>query len=402
MVIWMVWAFEGMAMVRLSRAEQQERNRAAVLAAARDEFAERGYADAKVDRIAARAELTRGAVYSNFPSKRALYLAVLLDSLPRRAPAHHSPGLADALGAFARGWLERLPLTGDTPAGGHLRSWSLTGVFDDEPGRGALAQVARLEALLLGRALESCAPAAARRVRLAELVLTLLGGAGHLAETAPGFGDPFDVIRACEHLAGLDLADAWDPPHLPFVQPAQRVREEWVPPGELLDLLTGQATGFAGDGVIAVLGTARLGAAEEAVRAAAQVPGPVELEVPGAGLVPAVAEPARGVPVAEMGAALHTGTRRQQVTVVVVTSDRAELGRLVRLRLGDLAGCLLPVFGPPGVRVVLDDGAVAAAAGVRDADDTEAALRVRDGEIVARASGRGAAHAVGASARSDR
>ncbi|NGN69983.1 TetR family transcriptional regulator, partial [Streptomyces sp. A7024] len=67
-------------MVRLTRAQQQERTRAAVLTAARAEFAERGYAAAKVDGIAERAELTRGAVYSNFPSKRALYLAMLADT----------------------------------------------------------------------------------------------------------------------------------------------------------------------------------------------------------------------------------------------------------------------------------------------------------------------------------
>src|SRR3954466_9473140 len=101
-------------MVRLTRAQQQERNRAAVLAAARQEFAERGYADAKVDRIAERAELTRGAVYSNFPSKRALYLAVLIDSIEHTDEVGSSnSGLAQALGAFARVWLERLPLTGD-------------------------------------------------------------------------------------------------------------------------------------------------------------------------------------------------------------------------------------------------------------------------------------------------
>src|SRR5262245_58102608 len=101
----------GFRMVRLTRAQQQERNRAAVLAAARTEFAERGYADAKVDRIAERAELTRGAVYSNFPSKRALYLAVLLDDL---SPADASPTdrtLAEALGAFARVWLARVPVS---------------------------------------------------------------------------------------------------------------------------------------------------------------------------------------------------------------------------------------------------------------------------------------------------
>lgn len=152
-------------MPRLTRAQRQEHTRAAVLAAARAEFGKRGYADAKVDRIADRAELTRGAVYSNFPSKRALYLAVLLDSADHPVAAPPSPGpavppsdLAGALAAFARIWLERLPLTGDTAAGGSLQLRSLTGVFTDEPGRTALAQVARLEAVLLGLALESCAP----------------------------------------------------------------------------------------------------------------------------------------------------------------------------------------------------------------------------------------------------
>ena len=39
-------------MARLTRAQQQERTRAAVLVAARQEFAEYGYAEAKIDRIA--------------------------------------------------------------------------------------------------------------------------------------------------------------------------------------------------------------------------------------------------------------------------------------------------------------------------------------------------------------
>ena len=225
-------------MVRLTRAQQQERTQAAVLAAARDEFAEHGYVEAKVDRIAERAELTRGAVYSNFPGKRALYLAVLVDMVEGSAagevPRSSPPSAAAALGAFARVWLERLPLAGDTPAAGQLQLRSLAGVVDDEPARTALAQVTGLEALLLALALESGAPRGtgpARRVRLAELVLTLLHGAGHLAETAPGVGDPFDVARACEHLAGLDLADTWDPPHLPYVAPAQPCRRPVGPAG---------------------------------------------------------------------------------------------------------------------------------------------------------------------------
>ncbi|RSN71678.1 MULTISPECIES: TetR/AcrR family transcriptional regulator [Actinomadura] len=355
-------------MVRLTRAQRQERTRAAVLVAAQDEFAEHGYADAKIDRIAERAELTRGAVYSNFPSKRALYLAVLVDALDRDGDADGdgdaappAASLDEALGAFARARLERLPMSGDSPASAGLRLRSTDGLFDDDRGRAALAQVTWLEGLLLGLALETYAPRV-RRVRLAELVLTLLDGAGHLAGTAPGFGDPFDVARACRHLAGLDLGDAWDPPHLPFTAPATPVRDAWEPPAEPLDAITGDPADLGADGVVAVLGTGRLRAAEEAVRAAR----------PG-----------------------------EPVTVAVVTADPAELGRLVRLRIGDVARCLrraLPPDARPGLRLVLDErGAVAAAAGVPAPDDgTETAVRVRAGEIVARADGRGAAHAVAA------
>jgi AcrR family transcriptional regulator len=353
-------------MVRLTRAQQQERTRAAVLAAAREEFAERGYVETTVDRIADRAELTRGAVYSNFPSKRAVYLAVL-EAMVEVAAGGEAPSSPRSVGAgleaFARVWLERLPLAGDTPAGGRLQLRWLAGVVDDEPARAALAQVTQLEAVLLGLALEARRPRrnreGARRVRLAELVLTLLSGAGQLAETAPGFGDPFDVARACERLGGIDLRDAWDPPHLPYVAPARACEDGWAPPTGLVDLLTGREVGLDQDGVVALLGSSRLAAAEEAVRAA----GPGD-----------------------------------RVSVVALTGDPAETGRLLRLRVGDLAACGRRVFGPdpwPGLRVVVDDRLLTAAAvGLADPGDaTEAAVRVRDGGIVARAEGRGAGYA---------
>ncbi|MDX8035310.1 TetR/AcrR family transcriptional regulator [Lentzea sp. BCCO 10_0856] len=347
-------------MVRLTRVQQQERTRASVLAAAKEEFTEHGYAAAKIDRIAERAELTRGAVYSNFPSKRALYLAVLID-LVEGTSADGSPepaSMEEALGAFARAWLERLPLAGETASGGRLQLRSLTGVFDDDHGRAVLAQLAGLEAFLLGAALEG--GTSERRVRLASLVLTLLGGAGQLADTAPGSGDPFDLVLACQHLAGLGLADAWAPPYLAFVKPARPCRESWVAPADLVDLVGGEPVDLAVDGLVAVLGAGRLGAAEEAFRAA------------------------------------RAG---EQVTVVVVVSDAAEIGRLVRLRIADLMGCLRRVLPLPSLRIVLDDdAAVATALGLDDAgDETEAAMRVQGGAIVARAHGRGAAHAAAGS-----
>jgi AcrR family transcriptional regulator len=344
---------------RLTRAQQQERTRAAVLTAARHEFAEHGYGEATIDRIAERADLTRGAVYSNFPSKRALYLAVLVDQVERteadEEPDPRPSTVAGALEVFARAWLDRLPLAGDPPADGRLRLRSLTGAIEDGE---VLAELAQLEALLLGLALESF-PSRRRRVRLADVVLTLLAGAAQRAEMAPGSGDPFDVASACAHLAGLDLTDA-DPPHLAYVGAAKGARDAWAPP-PATDLVTGGRADLDADGVVAVLGARRLGAAEEAVRAARSA---------------------------------------DRVSLVVVTNDPAETGRLIRLRLGDLIGCLrrsLPARALPRCQLILDeDGRVAAAAGVPEPGDaTEVAVRVRGGQVTATAHGRGAGHAAG-------
>ncbi|NGN70170.1 TetR/AcrR family transcriptional regulator, partial [Streptomyces sp. A7024] len=251
---------------------------------------------------------------------------------------------ADALGAFARTWFD------------HPRP--LAGVLDDEPMRTAFGQLTRLEALLLALALESYAPSA-RQVRRSELVLRLLDGPSASVDPAHSLGDPFDIAQACTHLAGLLLADAWKPPYLDHIRPAETRRDTWNPPEALQDLITNHPVDFEADGVIAVLGTSRLEAAEEAVRAARD---------------------------------------GDQVTVAVTTSDPAEIGRLVRLRIGGTARCLRRVFAPgdlPRLRLVLDDrGLLAAAAGVKDPDDaTESAVRIKRGTIVARAQGRGAAHA---------
>ncbi|MEW1797982.1 MULTISPECIES: TetR/AcrR family transcriptional regulator [Streptomyces] len=351
-------------MARLTRAQQQERTRATVLVAARQEFAEHGYAEAKIERMAERAELTRGAVYSNFTGKRALYLAVLADDAeqartraerPLESPASTGP----ALGAFARVWLERLPLTGDTPGSGHLQLRSLSGVLDTEPARTALAELLRFEALLLALALEPHTALRRSTVRTAELALTLLNGAASLAENAPGTSDPFDLARAAEHLSGIALPDGGEPAHLPFVAPARPAQDPWAAPSGLRDEITGGSVGLGDDGVVIVLGVGRLSAAEETVTAAR----------PG-----------------------------DQVTFVVVTNDPAETGRLARLRITDLTGSLRRVFTDgelPRPRVVFDDdGTVAAALGPKPADDhTETAIRVHDGLIVARAEGRGAGHA---------
>jgi len=70
---------------RLSRAEQGERNRALVLAAARRVFLERGYAGATLEAIAEEAGFSKGVVYSQFAGKPDLFLALVDRRIAERA-----------------------------------------------------------------------------------------------------------------------------------------------------------------------------------------------------------------------------------------------------------------------------------------------------------------------------
>lgn len=346
-------------MTRLSRVETQRLNREKVLVAAQEEFTEHGYRNARIDSIAERAELTRGAVYSNFPGKRALYFAVLADLAERAAgqPAAEPGGtVRDALGAFAGAWVARLPLATDTEDGAAwLGTDLLPEILADERTRLPFAQLKRLDAILLGLALERL-ERAPRLVRMAEAALTTLHGASQLAAAAPGFGEPFNIVSACRQLVDLDLRDEWS--GAPIVAPVRSADERWSPP-EVTDLLRAETFRPAGDGVVAVLGLHRACAVEEAVRAA-----PPDAEV----------------------------------TAVLVTSEPGELAPLVRLSLAEISGLLrqaVPAPAWPRLRVVCEEsGALAEAAGVPSVSDaTETAVRIESGRIVARAEGFGACHA---------
>jgi TetR/AcrR family transcriptional regulator len=62
---------------RADRSDPSSRDR--LLAAAREEFAARGFAGAKIDRIAARARLNKAMLYYHFKHKAALYQHILHD-----------------------------------------------------------------------------------------------------------------------------------------------------------------------------------------------------------------------------------------------------------------------------------------------------------------------------------
>jgi AcrR family transcriptional regulator len=62
--------------MRMTRAEQQQRTREEILAAADRLFVEQGFHATSVDQIAQAAGYTKGAVYSNFDAKEDLFFAV--------------------------------------------------------------------------------------------------------------------------------------------------------------------------------------------------------------------------------------------------------------------------------------------------------------------------------------
>ncbi len=94
---------------RLLRAERKERTRAELVEAARAVFLRRGFHAASLEEIAEQAGYTKGAVYSNFVGKDALFLAVLDDHFQRRAAAYEEivldhEEIEDAYRGVARFW----------------------------------------------------------------------------------------------------------------------------------------------------------------------------------------------------------------------------------------------------------------------------------------------------------
>jgi AcrR family transcriptional regulator len=70
---------------RLTRAEQSDRNRAELFAAARRVFLAKGYHAATLEQIADEAGFSKGVVYSRFASKADMFLALLEARIAERA-----------------------------------------------------------------------------------------------------------------------------------------------------------------------------------------------------------------------------------------------------------------------------------------------------------------------------
>ncbi len=103
--------------MRRSNSERTETMRAALIAAARMLFVEKGYADTATPEIVAAAGVTRGALYHHFEDKKALFAAVVTDeartvSEEIEAATVASPTARDGLMEGARAYFDALAVPG--------------------------------------------------------------------------------------------------------------------------------------------------------------------------------------------------------------------------------------------------------------------------------------------------
>ncbi len=125
---------------RLSRADQAIVTRTMVVAAARELFGRRGYANVRTEDVVRRAGLTRGALYHHFRDKRELFAAVveeaersLLEVVASATEAHEDPvdrvlaSMHTALEAFGEAEFRQIALA-DAPA---VLGWPALRRIDD-------------------------------------------------------------------------------------------------------------------------------------------------------------------------------------------------------------------------------------------------------------------------------
>lgn len=344
-----------------TRDAQQARNRERILDAAAEEFAEHGYARASVNRIAQRAGLTHGAVYSNFKGKRALVFEVLArryDELPapRPQPARE-PSVAGVLQTMSAAYGGQIEASGESPRPPSTAFLEvLVEILGTEPLRSRYAAVVRLEGLLVARALERVRGGHVRLLDLAAAGMTVMSGESQVGMADPG--GPFGRVPAAVFDAIAELPAS--PPWRPTGRPArvEQVDQPWFPP-VVVDLIRDKPPVLHADGVVAFLGLDHLDRVEEVLRS------------------------------------VRAADAEAGLTIVLATNDTDQLAPLVTYMLratGRLLRLAAPEAAWPDLGLVVDrDGELARATGIEPADDAEEVVLVQGGRIAARAQGRGAA-----------
>jgi len=102
---------------RLTRAQQQAVTRERLLAAAEQIFARHGYGGASIELITSEAGYSKGAIYSNFESKEAVFLELLRLYMERDMAELERIVSLDPkkLSAAVTGWLETMHAERDCP-----------------------------------------------------------------------------------------------------------------------------------------------------------------------------------------------------------------------------------------------------------------------------------------------
>jgi AcrR family transcriptional regulator len=193
-----------------AREERAEATRAALLRAARELFAERGYAAVGTELIVERAGVTRGALYHHFRDKRDLFRAVhegmereLMEDIGERMGQEADPwqllvtGLRAYLDACTDRELMQITLL-DAPA---VLGWAEWRAIDERYGLG-----------LVSAGLENAMAAGLfRRQEIRPLAHLLIGALGEAALLIANADDPEEARREVEDplltlLAGLKAA----------------------------------------------------------------------------------------------------------------------------------------------------------------------------------------------------
>lgn len=97
---------------RSKRVRNPEAHRSAILAAAREVFAERGYSKATIREVARRAGVTHGLVVLHFTTKEKLFVDALLEN--RRVIDTVEGGIDDLPERIARSYVENIEADGST------------------------------------------------------------------------------------------------------------------------------------------------------------------------------------------------------------------------------------------------------------------------------------------------
>jgi AcrR family transcriptional regulator len=184
-----------MAVTRLTRAQRKEQTRQALLDAGRDLFVREGFHGTTLDRVAAEAGFTKGAVYASFPTKADLFLAIFERRTDERIAqievvAEQAGSVIELTRLMARDW-ERV--MGDEHAWSLLLIEFWVHAARDEGLRERLAaQRRRIRAVMVGAAERADAGGELGMAAEDYVAAMLALGNGFNLE---GFLDPADVPR---------------------------------------------------------------------------------------------------------------------------------------------------------------------------------------------------------------